>query len=132
MKKLICFLLVAGSVSPAFARDSTWRLCTGVTDVFEAPTKIAVNLYEHRNGPDKRETKLTFIYGSYILQGSFDNTESDSATVKLKQGEDNYSGLVEVDYQNSTLTLNGTLDVSNKTPIKATLQCEDFGEQYGQ
>ena len=106
-----------------FAHDSTWKLCQGDTDLFGESEKILVNLYEHRNGPG-RETDLTFIFGEFLLSGSFDSTDSDLGKVKLVQDDASFVGVANVDYAKDTLELNGDLNLNEMTKLKATLKCQ--------
>lgn len=131
MKKLIAALIVLGSTTPAFARDSTWKLCTGDATVFDDPAKLAVNVFEHRNSTgDGRDTEFTLIFGGWVLRGTLDTSDSDTGTVHLqdeKNTEGVYDGTIGVNYDKDTVTLKGVLDLGEKTDINATLKCKTLG-----
>lgn len=128
MKILIAAFMVLTSTTPAFAKDSTWKMCIGDAKVFDEPAKLAMNVYEHRNSTgDGRVTEFTLIFGAWVLRGNLDTTDSDMGTVHLQDSvytEGVYDGFVGVNYDKDTVTLNGVLDLAEKTDISATLKCK--------
>lgn len=124
MKKALLLFLCSGFLNTAFAKDSTWNLCVGDVTIFEEKVKLVVNVYEHRNGADGRQTELTMIYGGHVLLGSFDNTDVDQAVVTLKNEHSFYQGLVAVDYAKNTLTLRGKISLNElESPLSAKFKC---------
>lgn len=125
MKKALFFILCAGFLNTAFAKDSTWKLCVGDVVLYEETVKLVVNVFEHRNGADGRATDLTMIYGGNVLKGGFNSTESDSGVVILKENQSFFRGTAAVDYSLDTLALKGRLSLfGSVTPIEATIKCE--------
>jgi hypothetical protein len=126
MNKVLFLILLSASINTAMAKDSTWKLCVGDVTMYEEQVKLVVNVYEHRNNADGRQTDLTMIYGGHVLQGVFDNSESDQATVTLKNDLGSlYRGLVNIDYENDVLTLRGRISLNGSVsvlaaPIKCT------------
>lgn len=124
MKKALFLVLCAGFMSSAFAKDSDWKICKGETVLFGDTVNIIVNLFEHRNG-DGRATDLTLIYGSNILGGGFNSTESDTGAVMLKNDNSYFRGRAAVRYETSTLALRGTLSLYGEaTALSSTLKCD--------
>ena len=129
MKYLLALCLLSLLSVPAFARDSTWKMCIGSTQLFDVPAKLAVNVFEHRNSTgDGRVTELTLIYGGHVLQGNFDSTEDDSGKILLKQDDSTFTGFTEVDYEHDLLILTGKLDLGIETDVIAVLKCETLGD----
>ncbi len=127
MKKALFLILCSGFLNTAFAKDSTWNLCVGDVTIFEEKVKLVVNVYEHRNGAEGRQTELTMIYGGHVLLGAFDNTEADQALVNLKNEYSFYQGLAAVDYSKNTLTLRGKISLNeSESPLSAKFRCTNL------
>lgn len=124
MKKALSMILCAGFMSSAFAKDSDWKICKGEATLYGDKVNIIVNLFEHRNG-DGRATDLTLIYGSNILGGGFNSTESDAGGVMLKNDNSFFRGRAAVNYETSTLALRGVLSLYGETTsLISTLACD--------
>lgn len=124
MKKALLFILCAGFLNTAFAKDSTWKLCVGDVVLYEETVKLVVNVFEHRNA-EGRATDLTLIYGGNVLKGGFNSTENDSGVVILKENQSFFRGTAAVDYSEDTLALKGRLSLfGSVTPLEAKIRCE--------
>lgn len=124
MKKAFLMVLCAGFMSSAFAKDSDWKFCKGEAVLYGDTVNIIVNLYEHRDG-DGRATDLTLIYGSNILGGGFNSTESDTGVVMLKNEKSFFRGRATHNYEAGTLVLKGSLSLYGEvTALVSTLSCE--------
>lgn len=128
MKKALLLVLCSGFMSQAFAKDSTWLMCIGDATLFEESAKLAVNVYEHRNG-EGRATEFTMIYGGHVLTGTFNSSESDSGLAILKNAQKSfYRGTVATDYSENTLSLKGRLVLNGEgTALETKLNCETLG-----
>lgn len=128
MIKLLIILMSMLTSLTTFARDSDWKLCVGDAVLYGDPAKLAMNVFEHRNSTgDGRVTELALIYGGHILRGSFNSSENNSAKVCLRDRMSTYRGLVKVDYENSTVTLDGKMKLPEGTVVNAVLKCETLG-----
>ena len=129
MKYLLVLTLISILTTSALARDSTWKMCIGSTQLFDEPANLAVNVFEHRNSTgDGRVTELTMIYGGHVLQGEFDSTEDDSGKILLKQNDSTFTGITKVDYERDLLILIGKLNLGIKTDVTAVLKCENLAD----
>lgn len=126
MKKIILVIIALGFLTSAYAKDSAWLLCVGDATIGGENTKLVVNVYESRNGSG-RKTELRMIYGGNTLKGDFNNTDTNSANVTLKESRSTYKGHVNVDYAASAIDLNGDLTLTGiKSTLKTTLPCESL------
>ncbi len=118
---LVAMMLSAG----AYAKDSTWKLCEGNTNISGSVTTTVLNMFEHRTEKG-RATDLTLIYGGHVLSGSLDTTDTEAGKVELKGTSGSYEGDVNIDsgidgvYLQGTLTLNGT----KMSVVDANLYCK--------
>ena len=109
----------------AFAHDSKWLLCQD--------GKLALNVYEHRQGGDSRQTNLTLIMGSWQFN---DQVESDFTGKPISvmltgtpEDENDFVGTVAIDYAtgNGVVTLKGVINlVGSKYPVEAKLVCNEL------
>ena len=122
MKISLVLILLIYSLSVS-AKDSRWKICKGDVVLFEENSKLLMNVYEHRSGAG-RATELTLIYGGHTLTGTFDNSESDSGLINLKNTQSTFSGWITADTQSEVIELSGHLNVNASTPVEAKLNCE--------
>lgn len=122
MKITLAFLILISSTS-TFAKDSRWKICKGDVVLFEENSKLIMNVYEHRSSTG-RSTELTLIYGGHTLTGTFDNSESDSGLINLKNAQSTFNGWMTADSQSDVIELSGHLNVNASTPVEAKLNCE--------
>ena len=101
----------------AFARDSTWLLCSS--------DSLAVSSHEHRAG-DGRATALTLIFGVHELRGELNNADSGRVTMKAaSEAGTTFTGTIKIDYEASELSLKGMLKLDGEpNAINATMQCK--------
>jgi hypothetical protein len=124
MKTVFLFIISLISLTDAFALDSDWKLCKGDVIVFDRDVKLVVNAFEHRNG-NGRAADLTLIYGSNLLKGVLNTSESTSGTVNLKGANSSFKGNVAIDYGRGIMSISGKLALGkDESNFKANLECE--------
>ncbi len=124
MKKVLFIILCSGFLNTAMAKDSTWKLCVGDVVLFEEKVKLVVNVFEHRNGAENRQIDLTMIYGGNVLTGTFDNTETNQASVMLKNDSSFFRGTAAVDFEKDLLALRGRISLfGSVSTLSATIRC---------
>lgn len=124
MKTVFLFIISLLSLTDAFALDSDWKLCKGDVIVFDRDVKLVVNAFEHRNG-NGRAADLTLIYGSNLLKGALNTSESTSGAVVLKGQNSSFKGTVAIDYGRGVMSIAGKLALGkDESNFKANLECE--------
>lgn len=148
MTRLLC--LAAFMTLPAtraFARDSSWLLCTGAGVAKENPERrhgIVVSLFDERYKVVHRLDSITLLLGGRRFEGQLVDFEIDQKQTKpmsleLKEaGKTMFQGQIRLSLSSSstTLTLTGKIHSGYDTtqelvPYEATLSCKDmsvFGE----
>lgn len=97
--------------------DSAWYLC--------ANKNLVVNAYEYRVDYDKRNTKLTVVFGGYTMVGDLGDTDSGSvALVDPMVNGANFIGDVAVNYAKQNIQIRGLLNLNSGIfKIDTTLKC---------
>ena len=114
--------LLAGTIvftASAFARDSTWLVCTD--------DSLLVSSHEHRAG-DGRATSVNLIFGVHDLRGELKDADSGRITLKAAgESGTSFSGTLAIDYGADQVSIKGTLKLdSEPTEIDAKLQCKEM------
>lgn len=103
----ICFVGIIASLLmlvSSFAKDSVWVLGNN--------QKVAINVFEHRVGADKRAAEITLIIGSWFLSGQVKDSGqgyANPAPVTLKTKDATFKGTISVDFSKNKVTLKGKL-----------------------
>ena len=111
--------LLCGLPATARARDSASLLCEDGT--------VALSLYEHRAGADKRETNLRLLYGAYVLLGTL--KDGFAGRIKLADPEPpgNFEGTIRIDFAKSKVALKGSLALATgRFTVDAKLACKEL------
>lgn len=140
MKKISSALVLA-LILPVFANakttrkpasDSSWLLCGGKKNLEDLESKSApvVNIYEHRDGADRRKIEIYWIFGGHLLAGSFDNSEANEGKISLvsvlPKTHETYNGKMKIDFSGKTLSLKGGwgIDGASQGTLDYDLACE--------
>jgi hypothetical protein len=106
----------------SFAKDSVWVLGNN--------NKVAINIFEHRVGSDKRAAEVTLIMGSWLLTGKVkDNGQGyvNPAPVTLTTKSGNFKGTISVDFSKSKVTLKGTLTLDGEPfTLNEVIPCKEL------
>jgi hypothetical protein len=97
--------------------DSSWYLCSS--------KGLVANFFEYRAGYDKRNTRITLVFGGYTFIGDLGDT--DSGPVVLLDPSitgANFIGDVAIDFRQDTFQIRGLLNLNGGVAkIDTTLNC---------
>ena len=99
--------------------DSAWYLCSSKS--------LVANFYEYRADYDKRNTRITLVFGGYTFNG--DLGDVTSGPVVLTDSTINgasFIGDVAIDFQKDTFQIRGLLNLNAGIfKIETTLNCQE-------
>src|ERR1051326_3625901 len=123
MKTSIIAILVGMLMSvSSFAKDSVWALGNN--------NKVAINIFEHRVGADKRGAEITLIMCSWFLNGQVKDTGqgyTNPAPVTLTTKSGTFKGTISIDFSKAKVTLKGKLTLDGEPfTLNEVIPCKEL------